>query len=197
MAPGTGPEKKSKKRKSAAAAEEDEEEDADSSSKGKNKAKPSLYKQASTVGLGGTQKELPRDREEFEETQVVEESQETQRRGSVSEVIREEEEEEMAETQVDETQEAQVSRPSFSRSQRAVLTITPLLAGSGEGERRSSACIYLCVQVGKIQDGPCRPFTSADSRLGTRRRSDPCACGCITGASGGDRGECLVAAGRV
>lgn len=89
-------EKKNKKRKSTAAEDEAADGDAQPSVKTKLKAN------ASTAGLGGTQKELPREGEEFEETQGVE-TQETQavapRRKDSSVIPEEEEDEDLAETQ--------------------------------------------------------------------------------------------------
>ncbi|ORY88650.1 hypothetical protein BCR35DRAFT_350884 [Leucosporidium creatinivorum] len=119
-APAEKPEKKTKKRKSMAADEEDGDDASKSKGKGKEVEKTSsiaglksfLKPNGSTAGLGGTQKELPREGDEFEESQGVE-SQDTQlpqpRRSESgsTEVIPEEDEDEVAETQV-ETQEAQV-----------------------------------------------------------------------------------------
>ncbi|KAL7344441.1 hypothetical protein BJY59DRAFT_718629 [Rhodotorula toruloides] len=118
LPPGKEPEKKTKKRKSTA---DDGEEGAatttDSTASSSNKKLEAFRKKpgtAATAGLGAeAARELPREDEEMEETQIVDETQQDEeslptppakRRDSELEAVREEQEEEAEDTQMSETQ---------------------------------------------------------------------------------------------
>lgn len=136
LPPGKEPEKKTKKRKSAA---DDGEEGAatttDSTASSSNKKLEAFRKKpgtAATAGLGAeAARELPREDEEMEETQIVDETQQDEeslpappakRRDSELEAVREEQEEEAEDTQMSETQvETQVEEdPVHSRREPAL-----------------------------------------------------------------------------
>ncbi|EGU12777.1 hypothetical protein RTG_00795 [Rhodotorula toruloides ATCC 204091] len=118
LPPGKEPEKKTKKRKSTAdEAEEDAAATADSTASSSKKKLGAFRKKpgtAATAGLGAeAARELPREDEEMEETQIVDETQQDEeslpappakRRDSELEAVREEQEEEAEDTQMSETQ---------------------------------------------------------------------------------------------
>lgn len=119
LPPGKEPEKKTKKRKSSAAdeGEEDGAATADSSASSSKKKLEAFRKKpgtAATAGLGAeAARELPREDEEMEETQIVDETQQDEeslpappakRRDSELEAVTEEQEDEAEDTQMSETQ---------------------------------------------------------------------------------------------